>query len=105
MVNWDRINELREEVGNDDLAEVLALFCEEVEDVLEELGTVPSDALPSRLHFLKGSALNIGLEGVSSLCQSEERRLSENPASQPEIQAIRCAYATARIELEAFFRA
>ena len=99
MVNWDRISELRDEVGEDDLSEVLALFCEEVEEVLEELPGAEPSSLRGHLHFLKGSALNIGLVEVSNLCRDEELKLAADPGNAPRIDAIRSAYETARNDL------
>ncbi len=99
MIDWDRISELREEVGEDDLSEVLALFCEEVEDVLANLPGDDIGSLKANLHFLKGSALNIGLKGVSDLCRVEERKLQDDPASVPAIEPIRSAYRNARSKL------
>lgn len=99
MVNWDRISELREEVGEDDLSEVLALFCEEVEDVLEQLPVAEQSSLKGHLHFLKGSALNIGLDDLSGLCQEEEKNLASDPTGSIRTDAIQLAYKAARAEL------
>ena len=95
MINEARIRELTEEVGEDDLVEVIELFCEEVEEVLNALDT-PAAEMPSRLHFLKGSALNLGLDHVSELCRIEESRLKTDPATQADIAAIRSAYAASK---------
>lgn len=100
MVNWDRISELREEVGEDDLAEVITLFCEEVEEVLETLDTAPASDLPGHLHFLKGSASNIGFEAVSNRCQSEETRLKQDPSAVPDLAGIRNDYKMSKAELD-----
>lgn len=37
MINWDRVAELREEVGVDDFAEIIELFLEEVDAIIELL--------------------------------------------------------------------
>ncbi len=103
MINWDRISELREEVGEDDLAEVLGLFFEEVEEVLEKLPSADAQDIPGHLHFLKGSALNIGLSGVSGLCRDEEAKLAADPTANAQVGAIRSAYNAAKIELESLF--
>lgn len=100
MVNWDRLAELREEVGEDDLAEVVSLFCEEVEEVLEILDEAPATDLPNYLHFLKGSALNIGFEAVSNRCQAEEKRLKETPDMAINIAGIRADYKASKAELD-----
>lgn len=103
MVNWDRITELQEEVGEDDLAEVLQLFCEEVEEALSALSTTDAETLKGHLHFLKGSALNIGLDQVSTLCREAEQTLASNPQSNILVEAIRSAYQSARVELKDLF--
>lgn len=103
MINWDRISELTEEVGEDDLAEVLLLFCEEVEDVLQKLPTAAPGDMPGHLHFLKGSALNIGLVDVSRICETQERKIAADPAAVPEIDSIQSAYKSAKIELEKLY--
>ena len=36
MIDWSRVNELRDEVGAEDFEEVVELFLEEVEEVIEE---------------------------------------------------------------------
>lgn len=96
MINPARIQELKEEVGEDDLIEVIALFCEEVEEVLQSLNTTAQADIPAQLHFLKGSALNIGLDTVSELCRTEESRLKMDPSASVDIGAIRTAYAAAK---------
>lgn len=100
MVNWDRLSELREEVGEDDLAEVILLFCEEVEEVLAILDTATSADMPNHLHFLKGSALNIGFDAVSARCLNEEERLKQDPNAPSDIAGIRADYAASKAELD-----
>ena len=100
MINQSRLDELREEVGPDDLAEVIELFCEEVEEVLAALDATTQESLPDQLHFLKGSALNIGLDQVGELCRMEEQRLKTDPDRPPDVAAIRQAYADARQVLQ-----
>ena len=92
MINTNRIQELKDEVGEDDLDEVIALFCEEVEEVLEILDATPPDKMAAQLHFLKGSALNIGLEAVSDLCRQEELFLKSDPDRATDIAAIKSTY-------------
>ena len=89
MLNVARIAELKEEVGEDDFLEVVGLFCEEVEEVLEELSTTAPTDMPERLHFLKGSALNLGLDQVGQLCAAEETRLKGDPTATPDPAASR----------------
>ena len=74
MINWDRVIELREEVGSEDFLEVVDLFLEEVDDVIERLQeTDCSSEIEAQLHFLKGSALNLGFRALGELCSAGER--------------------------------
>lgn len=74
MISWDRVNELCEEVGQDDFLEVVEIFLEEVEEVVERLKSSPDPSTyESDLHFLKGSALNLGFDGLAALCSDGEK--------------------------------
>ena len=93
MIDQTRLDELRAEIGSEDLAEVIEMFCEEVEDALSKLDGTSFENTVERLHFLKGSALNIGLTSVSDLCREEELRLREDPTAPPDIDKIKSVYA------------
>ncbi|NOR30990.1 MAG: Hpt domain-containing protein, partial [Sulfitobacter sp.] len=61
MIDWAQVNTLRDDVGKDYFAEIIDIFIDEVEDVIEKLRNVPDlNTLGDDLHFLKGSALNLG---------------------------------------------
>mgnify|MGYP006282912513 CR=1 FL=1 len=69
MINWNRVNELRDEVGADDFDEVVTLFLEEVSAALDDIardGPTPEDR-----HFLRGSAANLGFDGLALLCDQD----------------------------------
>jgi len=101
MLNQARIAELRDEVGDDGFAEVIEIFCEEVEEILDQLDAPGAPNLAERLHFLKGSALNIGMEQVVALCIAEEDRLQGGGAgAEADIAAIRDAYSASRKAIE-----
>ena len=75
MIDWDRVRELREEIGSDAFEEVLDLFLEEVESALAALRTAhDAESLEAQLHFLKGSALNLGFSALAGLCEENERK-------------------------------
>ena len=97
MIDWDRIGELRAEIGDDDFAEVLDLFFEDVDDAVARLRSATGQGpLAEALHFLKGSAENIGLSEVSALCRQEEAKLANSGDPSPDIEAIVVALAAAR---------
>lgn len=82
MIDWSRVNELRDEIGADEFEEVVDLFLEEVEEVVTRLRVAPSPAhYEEDLHFLKGSALNLGFSAFGQICQAGE---SASSAGQPE---------------------
>ncbi|WP_238366385.1 Hpt domain-containing protein [Mesobacterium pallidum] len=72
MIDWARVSELREEIGAEDFDDVVDIFLEEVEDTIAQLKTSAPDDYESLLHFLKGSALNLGFVEFSNLCQRGE---------------------------------
>ena len=88
MIDRDRICELRAEVGGDDLFEIVELFCEEVEETLERLAIQASPSILEDLHFLKGSANNIGMKEVGALCEMAEGQLRANPKEEPNLDEI-----------------
>lgn len=74
MIDWDRVNELRDEVGAEDFQEVIEMFMEEVEETMVRMISAPNLAsLEEDMHFLKGSALNLGFRDLSVLCQTGEK--------------------------------
>jgi HPt (histidine-containing phosphotransfer) domain-containing protein len=73
MIDWKRVKELQNEIGKDDFSEVLHLFLEEVEGGLMQLQQKSSEEIQvADLHFLKGSALNLGFADFARLCAQGE---------------------------------
>ncbi|RLJ41367.1 Hpt domain-containing protein [Litoreibacter meonggei] len=72
MLNWARVNELKDDLGEDDFYEITSLFLDEVEEKLAELSCQTPDAFAAGLHFLKGSAANLGFESFRALCDEME---------------------------------
>lgn len=107
MIDWERMAELRGEIGAEGFSEVVGLFLEEVEAVVMRLGNRPD---PSRfeedLHFLKGSAWNLGFAAFGALCQDGERMAAAGVAAKVDIAAILACYTASKsaflAELAAF---
>jgi histidine phosphotransfer protein HptB len=75
MIDWVRAQQLQEEIGKDEFAEVVTMFLDEAEEVLARLSpTQGAAALRDDCHFLKGAALNLGFAQLAELCQQAERR-------------------------------
>jgi len=89
MIDWQRVDELRDEIGVDDFREVVDLFLEEVEEVIDRLATDPNPArLEDELHLLKGSALNLGFQNFSTLCAQGEAEAAAGRPDSIDIAAI-----------------
>jgi len=74
MIDWSRVEELKDEVGQEDFLEVAEMFLEEVDEVVERLQANPNPAsLKDDMHFLKGSALNLGFSEMGVFCQRSEQ--------------------------------
>lgn len=71
MIDWDRVSELQEEIGEEDFIEVGRLFLAEIEEKLQEMAAEGSrDA--ADYHYLRGSAANLGLVEFADLCGAAE---------------------------------
>ena len=105
MIDWNRVSELRDEVGADDFDEVVDLFLGEVECELAELSD-PGDAaaLESRLHFLKGSALNLGFSAFADLCQTGETAARNGAGDMIDLQGVNQCYQSSKAEFLAQLR-
>lgn len=96
-IDWQRVAELRGEVGEDGFEEVVDLFLEEVDEVTDRLRAMSGRAgLREELHFLKGSALNLGFAGFAALCSRGEALAARGEAAQVDLPALLSAYARAR---------
>ncbi len=97
MIDWDRVADLREEVGPEDFDEVVELFLQEVDEEIETLSSVAaSDGLAEKLHFLKGSALSLGFREFSGLCQTGEAALTQDPTAEIDLDRLQSSYQFSR---------
>ena len=94
MIDQNRLSELRNDIGDDSFAEIIQLFCEEIEQAFVQLDTTDRNAAAETLHFIKGSALNIGLVEVGRLCEDAECSLRQGLGVDPSL--AKCAYNKAR---------
>lgn len=102
MVDWDRISELRDEIGEEDYAEVVELFFSEVETAIERLGQPATLAQREEdLHFVKGSSLNLGFTTLGALCERGERRAVEGTLEDAEVREVIETYHASREAFDA----
>ncbi len=78
MIDQNRLQELIDDFGAEDLADLIDSFLEEaVETVAALEATVSQDYSQERselFHFLKGCALNVGAMGLADVCERFENR-------------------------------
>jgi len=93
MIDWNRVKDLRDEIGADGLQEVIEMFLEEADTEIAELqNDTTLDALETRLHALKGIALNLGFVRFSENCQIGETAAAGGAADQIDIAEILASY-------------
>ena len=85
MIDWIRVNALKEDVGSEDFDDIIALFLEEVDDTLG-----------ADLHFVKGSAAGLGFTEFVDHCQIGEALCKEGKVDQVDLSAIIRTYAASK---------
>ncbi|WP_299728349.1 Hpt domain-containing protein [uncultured Tateyamaria sp.] len=89
MIDWQRVINLKDEIGDEDFDEVVPLFIEEVSEITNRLRAgVDLDRLEGDLHCLKGSALNLGFSEFSDLCHAGESLSAKGKAATVDVTAI-----------------
>lgn len=100
MIDWARVNDLRSEIGEADFLEVVAMFLEETDDVVAQLAGPPNlNTVEDRLHFLKGSALNLGLTDLARLCQAGEKSAASGDVASVDLRTVTDSYRAAKTKL------
>jgi hypothetical protein len=73
VIDWNRVHDLREEVGSEVFPEVILMFFEEADEVIARLGAgTDGNDLVADLHLLRGSAANLGFDALARLCAAAE---------------------------------
>lgn len=95
MIDWDRVAQLRDEVGPEAFGEVVELFLDEVDEVTGRIAAATdAERLRDDLHFLKGSALNLGFRDLGSMCHEAERAAAAG--GLPSVAPILACFAVSR---------
>lgn len=98
MIDWSRVNELVDEIGPEDFQEVLELFLMEVDAAIVQLEEAAGDpqGVEAQMHFLKGSALNLGFEAMAQLCLQGEKAAAGGDADTVTAAQVRDTYEASR---------
>jgi histidine phosphotransfer protein HptB len=99
LTDWKRVDDLASEIGADAVVEVVAMFLEETDEVMARLAA----AAPSTedYHFLKGSALNLGLNDLATLCQLGEQETKTGLVNATTQAAVMALYPASKADLVA----
>ena len=93
MIDWTKVAELRDEIGEEDFSEVVEIFLEEVDEAIAHLpDNVPLAKVECCLHFLKGSALNLGFRSFSNLCEVGETAARAGRPEDVDLNAVLVSY-------------
>jgi HPt (histidine-containing phosphotransfer) domain-containing protein len=93
VIDWEQVKRLRNDVGHEEFDEIIELFLEEVESIVEKLRGPPViEELENDLHSLKGSAMNLGFKQFSELCFDGEKKASEGNTDEIDIVAITTSF-------------
>lgn len=100
MIDWKRVEELREEIGDDGFSEVADMFLDEADQAVRTLiAGLPPDEVEGQLHFLKGSALNLGLSDLAAICQDGERKAAAGLGATVDTAQVATVYHASRQQL------
>ncbi|MFZ7091022.1 Hpt domain-containing protein [Primorskyibacter sp. 2E233] len=100
MIDWQRVGELREEIGPEDFDEVVELFLSEVLGAIDLLESAAGNPIVTeeQMHFLKGAALNLGFAAFSDLCQKGEKAAAAGDAEAIPFGAVRKTFETSKTQ-------
>jgi HPt (histidine-containing phosphotransfer) domain-containing protein len=100
MIDWKRVEELRAEIGADGFTEVADMFLEEADQAVQRLTSgLPGEEVGEQLHFLKGSALNLGLADLALICQDGERKAAAGYGALVDLGQVARVYHASRAML------
>jgi histidine phosphotransfer protein HptB len=97
LIDWDRLMSLRDDIGEEDFADVVLVFFTEMEAKLAELsedaGRVDADAF----HFLRGGAANLGFVVMAAACAEAEAAC--RAGRRPDLPAVTGAFLASLAEV------
>jgi HPt (histidine-containing phosphotransfer) domain-containing protein len=101
LIDWTRVRDLNDEIGEDAFVEVADLFLQEIGQAIDRLRAPSAPLLEQELHFVKGGALNLGFAALSTLCQAGEREAANGRGARVDLAAIRQCHADSQAEFQA----
>lgn len=88
MIDWQQARQLQDDVGKDEMAEVVDLFLSEVDEAIgllqDEYESMEAKNKSAAFHFLKGCASNLGFREFGDQCSQGEAAI--NAGGKPAFQ-------------------
>ncbi|MBL3703489.1 Hpt domain-containing protein [Sulfitobacter sp. BDSS02] len=98
MIDWTRVNELRDEIGHEDFNEVVEMFLEEVEGIIERIQFSDTSSYEADFHALKGCALNLGFESFAQVCQNGEKLAAKGQESSIDLPSVFACFSSSKTD-------
>jgi HPt (histidine-containing phosphotransfer) domain-containing protein len=95
MIDWNQVKQLEEDIGAEDFSDIVEVFIEEVDEAvnaLRDVSAISDSDLASALHFLKGSASNLGYQDFAECCGNGEKLAETGCGADVDIQKIISLY-------------
>lgn len=77
VIDRERLQELRQEIGEEDFCDVAEMFLDEMADTMATLCAATGPLGPDVFHGLRGSALNLGFTDFAAACTKAEKRATD----------------------------
>lgn len=91
MIDWDRLEALRSDIGEEDFGLVAHLFVSEMEETLTRLASASGLPTAADFHFLRGSAANLGFVTLVDACAAAE--IACKRGERPNLAQVQRAFA------------
>ncbi len=100
MINWDQVKQLEDDIGAEDFGDVVVMFIEEVDEAVDNLrakAELTAQELASAMHFLKGSAANLGFNEFSEMCSRGEKSAESGVRNDVDIPQVIALYDASKL--------
>ncbi len=105
MIDWAHVAGLCADFGEEEFAEVVALFMAEVQEGLGRLAMADTpDAHRLAFHFLKGAALNLGFVDMAALTSAGEENATRGTDFRHEKEQVLALFPPACTRFEREWR-
>lgn len=82
ILNQSKVNDMKEEIGQENIPVILSLFLSELEQYQQQLTTLPSEEIHDYLaricHSLKSSAASFGADALCQLALKYDAAVKQN---------------------------